>query len=140
MTDHRKPKTPPKGKEFDFGSFPGETVFIDRRVGRERRDQGGDDVSAKSTNPDRPPVERRVKKERRRRIDPTTFEKQYTDDEIEFMNAMQRFKIQSGRSFPTYGEVLKVAYGLGYRKVVAHGPTSALDGPTVRPETPPKTP
>ncbi len=35
---------------------------------------------------------------------------------MEFMNAVQRFKEQSGKGFPTYGEVLKVAVGLGYRK------------------------
>ena len=51
-----------------------------------------------------------------RRIDPTTFEKQYTDDELEFMNAMQRFKERTGKAFPTHGEVIKVAVSLGYRK------------------------
>ena len=66
----------------------------------------------------RAPSERRAKKDRRRRIDPTTFEKQYTDDELEFMNAMQRFKMQSGKSFPSHGEVLRVAFSLGYRKAV----------------------
>jgi hypothetical protein len=64
----------------------------------------------------RPAPERRAKKERRRRIDPTTFEKQYTDDELEFMNAMQRFKVQSGKSFPSHGDVLRVAHSLGYRQ------------------------
>ena len=58
------------------------------------------------------------KKERRRRIDPTTFEKQYTDDEMEFMNAMQRFKELSGKAFPSHGDVLKVAIMLGYRRAV----------------------
>jgi hypothetical protein len=46
----------------------------------------------------------------------TTFEKQYTDDELEFMNAIQQFKTQSGKSFPSYGEVLRIAARLGYRK------------------------
>ena len=136
MTDQPKDETPSRDGKFDFASFPEDTLFLDRRAGRERRGRG-DDGPAQTTNPDRPPSERRARKERRRRIDPTTFEKQYTDDEIEFMNAMQRFKIQSGRSFPTYGEVLKVAYGLGYRKVVAHGSTPANDGPTPRPDVPP---
>ena len=58
----------------------------------------------------------KIKKRRRRRIDPTTFEKQYTEDELEFMTAMQRFKTRSGRAFPTHREVLKVAADLGYRK------------------------
>ena len=63
-------------------------------------------------------AERRAKKDRRRRIDPTTFEKQYTPDEMEFMNAMQRFKESSGKSFPSHGDVLRVAVALGYRHVI----------------------
>ena len=31
------------------------------------------------------------------------------------MNAMQRFKVQSGKTFPSHGEVLAVARSLGYR-------------------------
>ena len=34
------------------------------------------------------------------------------------MGAMQRFKERTGRAFPTYGEVLKVASQLGYRRLV----------------------
>ena len=37
---------------------------------------------------------------------------------MEFMNAVQRCKEQSGKAFPSYGEVLKVAVVLGYRQVV----------------------
>ena len=37
---------------------------------------------------------------------------------MEFMNAMQRFKESSGKSFPTHGEVLKVAIALGYRLAI----------------------
>jgi hypothetical protein len=98
--------TPPK---FDFSAYPEETCFHDRRTGRDRR--------ASEPAPT-PGGERRAKKERRRRIDPTTFEKQYTEDELEFMTAMQRFKVQTGKSFPSYGEVLQVAHSLGYRKVL----------------------
>lgn len=136
MTDHQKDQTNPGGEKFDFAAYPDDTMFHERRAGRERRQRSGPApaAEAKSTNPDQPAGEQRVKKERRRRIDPTTFEKQYTDDEIEFMNAMQRFKMQSGRSFPTYGEVLKVAHNLGYRKVKAHRATTALEGPTARSE------
>ena len=32
------------------------------------------------------------------------------------MNAIQQFKTRTGKSFPTYGEVLRIAAGLGYRK------------------------
>lgn len=140
MTDHPKEKTAPGGEKFDFAAYPEDTLFHERRTDQDRRQRSGPAATAKSTNPDRPPSERRAKKERRRRIDPTTFEKQYTDDEIEFMNAMQRFKMQSGRSFPTYGEVLRVAYNLGYRKILTHGPAAAFDGPTPRSEKSSKTP
>lgn len=47
----------------------------------------------------------------------------YTDDEVEFMKAMDRFKRENNRPFPTWGEVLSVLISLGYRKV-----TSADEG------------
>jgi len=97
---------------FDFSSYPPDSCFHDRRSGRDRRDD--------HPSP-RPTAERRARKERRRRIDPTTFEKQYTDDELEFMNAMQRFKVQSGKAFPSYADVLDVALTLGYRRAPEAG-------------------
>ena len=112
MNDYNE--TSPPDEEFDFSSFSADILFHDRRMGEERR---GPRRGAGRSKEGRPPVERRTKKERRRRIDPTTFEKEYTEDEIEFMNAMQRFKVQTGKSFPTYGEVLRVASSLGYRKM-----------------------
>ena len=107
--------------EFDFSSFPIDTLFHERRTGRDRRrtraESGPDgDPQADSQRPG--PPERRDRKERRKRIDPTTFEKQYTVDELEFMNAMQRFKERTCKPFPTHGEVLKIIMGLGYRKRV----------------------
>lgn len=59
----------------------------------------------------------RRKVERRRQIDPTTCERDYNDDEIEFMKAMDLYKRRSGRQFPTWSEVLEVLRHLGYRKV-----------------------
>jgi hypothetical protein len=44
---------------------------------------------------------------------------------MEFMNAVQRFKEQSGKAFPSYGEVLKIAVRLGYRRFIEErGPFS----------------
>ena len=112
-------QTKPPSPEFDFSKFPRDTLFHDRREGRDRRHRGdAAQPAAGPRQPDAPERERREKKERRRRIDPTTFEKQYTDDEMEFMNAMQRFKELSGTTFPSYGDVLKVAIMLGYRRAV----------------------
>ena len=107
-----KNETSPPDEEFDISMFPADILFHDRRMGPERRGPRHGEGGSKEG---RPPVERRARKERRRRIDPTTFEKQYTKDEVEFMNAMQRFKVQTGKDFPTYGEVLRVACSLGYR-------------------------
>jgi hypothetical protein len=60
--------------------------------------------------------ERREKVQRRRQIDPTTCEREYTDEELEFMNAMESYKRSSGRMFPTCSEVLEVVRGLCYAK------------------------
>lgn len=65
-------------------------------------------------------LERRVgprrKVERRRQIDPTTCERDYTDEEIEFMRAMDEYKRKAGRQFPTWSEVLEVLKSLGYKR------------------------
>ncbi|MGP0067663.1 MAG: hypothetical protein ACLQGP_29215 [Isosphaeraceae bacterium] len=117
MTDDNN-QTKPPSPQFDFSAYPEDSLFHERRDRRDRRDSNA------SSSPPPPPAggdgggARRQKKERRRRIDPTTFEKQYTDDEMEFMYAMQRFKELSGKTFPTYGDVLKVAVSLGYRRAV----------------------
>src|SRR4051794_4281260 len=111
------PETSPQAEKFDFSTFPEDTLFYERRDRPERRSMFGNKPEDLQGTP-HVPKERRARKERRRRIDPTTFEKQYTEDELEFMNAMQHFKVQTCKSFPTHGEVLRVALALGYRKVV----------------------
>jgi hypothetical protein len=58
----------------------------------------------------------RRKVERRRMIDPTTCERDYSLDEVEFMKAMDDYKRKSGRMFPTWSEVLEVVRSLGYSK------------------------
>jgi hypothetical protein len=114
-----KDKTKSTTSEFDFSAFPDNTLFYERRTVPNRRGKPGSakpvDQGRPAPSPPRP--EARVRKERRKRIDPTTFEKQYTDDELEFMNAMQRYKERTGKSFPTFGEVIKVAVSLGYMKL-----------------------
>ncbi len=62
-------------------------------------------------------AEKRRTSERRRLIDPTTCERDYTDDELEFMRAMDRYKRENRRPYPTLSEVLEVLISLGYRKV-----------------------
>jgi len=65
-------------------------------------------------------LDRRVKDrrgERRRQVDPTTCEREYTEDEIGFMKAMDQYKRDNRRPFPTWSEVLEVLCALGYRRV-----------------------
>jgi hypothetical protein len=125
------PVTPPSAEKFDYSSFPADTLLHDRRGEPDRRQKFGAAAKADEGRPPRVPKERRARKERRRRIDPTTFEKQYTVNELEFMNAMQQFKVRMCTSFPTHGDVLLVALSLGYRKVV---PTGEGDVPDASPD------
>ena len=71
-------------------------VAVERRSGKDRRAERG---------------------ERRRQIDPTTCERDYNNDEIEFMKAMDQYKRENRRPFPTWSEVLEVLRALGYRRV-----------------------
>ena len=86
----------------------------DRRIRVERR-QASDEAH---TATERRTSDRR-KVERRRQIDPTTCERDYQPEEVEFMRAMDDYKRRSGRQFPTWSEVLEVIRDLGYRKVAA---------------------
>ena len=86
---------------------------IDRRNKGERR--GGKDRRVEDIPV---AVERRQgprrKTPRRRQIDPTTCERDYSLDEIEFMQALDNYKRASGRMFPTCSEILEVIRALGY--------------------------
>jgi hypothetical protein len=88
-------------------------VSIDRR----RTDRRADELDGGTTSAT--PLQRRQKVNRRRQIDPTTCERDYTDQEVEFMNALDDYKRKSGRMFPTCSEVLEVLRGLGYVKLSA---------------------
>ncbi|MDG2468950.1 MAG: hypothetical protein P8M80_06700 [Pirellulaceae bacterium] len=64
-----------------------------------------------------PVVNDRQKVQRRRLIDPTTCERDYSNDEIEFMQSMDEYKRRSGRMFPTCSEILEVVRDMGYVRV-----------------------
>jgi hypothetical protein len=65
----------------------------------------------------RTPGSERRQGERRRQIDPTTCERDYSEEEILFMKAMDQYKRDNRRPFPTWSEVLEVLFSMGYRKV-----------------------
>ena len=52
----------------------------------------------------------------------TVFDGAYTDDQIEFLRAMDRYKREMNRPFPAWTEVLEVLLSLGYRKVASANP------------------
>lgn len=54
---------------------------------------------------------------RRTYRNPITSEVDLTDDEVEFMKLVQRYKDDNHRPFPTYSEILGVLRSMGYRKV-----------------------
>ncbi|MDE2104898.1 MAG: hypothetical protein KGL39_47110 [Patescibacteria group bacterium] len=53
----------------------------------------------------------------RRGMSSNTNHTEYSDDEREFMVAMDTYKCQNRRPFPAWTEVLAVLLSLGYRKV-----------------------
>jgi hypothetical protein len=85
-------------------------VVIERRSGKERRQSG----------------------ERRRQIDPTTCERDYNEEEILFMKAMDQYKRDNRRPFPTWSEVLEVLRALGYRKIAEPTPLPGLQAQHTR--------
>jgi hypothetical protein len=92
------------------------SATMERRGAKDRRNKKPDRRHASiPVAIERRQVERR-KVPRRRQIDPTTCERDYTDAEIEFMNALDDYKRRSGRMFPTCSEILEVVRGLGYEK------------------------
>jgi hypothetical protein len=91
-------------------------VTINRRENGDRRTAPDSRVREVPVAVDRRTLQRRVKVNRRRQIDPTTCERDYTSAEIEFMNAMDEYKRRNGRMFPTCSEVLEVVKLLGYEK------------------------
>ncbi len=93
-----------------------DSITTDRR-GLGRTGKGGDrKTSPKPTAEITPLPQERRKVSRRRQIDPTTCEREYTDEEIDFMRAMDTYRHTSGRMFPTCSEILEVLRSMGYQK------------------------
>ena len=80
-------------------------------------DETGRRAASDRRNQNAPVAEERRKTSRRRQIDPTTCERDYSEAEIEFMHALDDYKRRSGRTFPTCSEILEVLGELGYQKI-----------------------
>ena len=59
-----------------------------------------------------------------RHFNPSTSDRVYSLDEVEFMNALEEFKRTSRRLFPSCSEILGVLRTLGYEKAVRAEPES----------------
>jgi len=116
LTDRRK---------YDLGGNPYDPNFIDRRSGKDRRESV---------------VDRRIGLDRqrgpgRRRSDErkSAEEGQMSDEQFDFIMAIDEYKRANSRPFPTWTEVLEVIKALGYRKVAEpqaltpHGSSSEVD-------------
>lgn len=97
--------------------FDTDLVVTDRRRRRRREAAPKPKSDFSVDNKRSAEVIDRRKQDRRRQIDPTTCERDYSGDEVEFMRAMDDYKRKSGRPFPTWSEVLEVLVSIGYRKV-----------------------
>lgn len=93
-------------------------VQMDRRTSSRRATESAE-IDSENSEEDAAPEFKapRRRKQRRRQIDPTTCERDYNNEEILFMQALDEYKRSSGRMFPTCSEILEVVRGLGYVKL-----------------------
>ncbi len=97
--------------EAEFSGTERRQNVVDRRVGLDRRVI---DIGAPTG------LERRRGPGRRRTDDRRSAEEgEMTDEQFEFVLAIDTYKRLNNRPFPTWTEVLEVVRQLGYRKVAA---------------------
>lgn len=94
-------------------------VQVERRMSNPRRQEGSDRRKECVPVSEERRVGERRSSHRRRQIDPTTCEREYSEEEIQFMRALDDYKRTSGRMFPTCSEILEVVRSLGYVKLPA---------------------
>lgn len=109
-------------------------VLVDRRTPQDRRKSSDRRKKDSAVATEHRKTDRR-KVQRRRQIDPTTCERDYTTDEIEFMHALDAYKRANGRMFPTCSEILEVIRDMGYVRVsqVTTQPTVPAEAPAEMP-------
>lgn len=106
-------------------------VTLERRTKQAERRKTDRRGSDQPVAVERRQLERREKVARRRQIDPTTCEREYSSDEVEFMNALDEYKRKNGRMFPTCSEVLEVIRSLGYVKASSPAVMPSIEVPVL---------
>jgi hypothetical protein len=91
---------------------------VDRRLGLDRR---------------RGPGRRRTDERK------SAEEGQMTDEQFEFLMAIDEYKKKNARPFPTWTEVLEVIKALGYRKVAEPQSLQSFESPKKRQKAPSQT-
>jgi hypothetical protein len=101
-------------RKHDLGGNPYDPNFVDRRSGKDRR---------QSVVDRRLGLDRRRGPGRRRSDERKAAEEgQMSDEQFEFVMAIDEYKRANSRPFPTWTEVLEVIRALGYRKVAPPQP------------------
>ena len=101
-------------RQIDLGGNPYDPDFKDRRSGKDRRQN----VVDRRLGLDR----RRGPGKRRSDERKAAEEGQMSDEQFEFIMAIDEYKRANARPFPTWTEVLEVIRALGYRKVAEPQP------------------
>ncbi|MHC4617908.1 MAG: hypothetical protein ACYTEQ_09165 [Planctomycetota bacterium] len=104
----------------------------ERRTGRERRQN----VTDRRLGLDR----RRGPGRRRSDERKSAEEGQMTDEQFEFLMAVDEYKTKNAKPFPTWTEVLEIIKALGYRKVAEPQPLESFESPKRRPREQVQTP
>jgi len=96
-----------------------EQHFIEHRSGKDRRQN----VIDRRLGLDR----RRGPGKRRSSERKSAEEGEMSDEQFEFLMAIDEYKRKNARPFPTWTEILEVIKALGYRKVAEPQPLAELD-------------
>lgn len=115
-------------RQVDLGGNPYDPNFADRRSGKDRR---------QSVVDRRLGLDRRRGPGRRRTDDRKAAEEGHmSDEQFEFIMAIDEYKRANSRPFPTWTEVLELIKAMGYRKVAEpqplakHGSDATAKPPT----------
>ncbi len=96
-------------RKCDLGGNPYDPNFTDRRTGKDRRTS----VVDRRLGLDRQRGPGRRRSDERRSAE----EGQMSDEQFEFLMAIDEYKRANSRPFPTWTEVLEIIRALGYRRV-----------------------
>lgn len=123
--ERRKLRSGSRSSEAEQGSNP---TFVERRSGRDRRQN----VIDRRLGLDRQRGPGRRRSDERKAAE----EGHMSDEQFDFLMAIDEYKRANSRPFPTWTEVLEVIKALGYRKVAEPQPLAKSKGQQDKSEEP----